>query len=73
MRRMAWRWARVPIRWRETTQRTRVMIGGERSTAQILYFFSTACRYCLASMPQLQQIAGGRGTSELVGVGSLLR
>ena len=53
----------------KTTQRTRVMIGGERSTAQILYFFSTACRYCLASMPQLQQIAGGRGTSELVGVG----
>lgn len=52
-----------------TTQQTFVDIGGAREVPQILYFFSTACRYCLASVPQLQQIAAARGNSELVGVG----
>ncbi|WMJ68614.1 TlpA disulfide reductase family protein [Stenotrophomonas sp. 24(2023)] len=52
-----------------STRQSRVDIGGPRATAQVLYFFSTACRYCLASMPQLQQIASARGHSELVGVG----
>ncbi|HIE5094166.1 TlpA disulfide reductase family protein [uncultured Stenotrophomonas sp.] len=53
----------------KTTQQANVMIGGVRSAPQVLYFFSTACRYCLASMPQLQEIAAARGASELVGVG----
>ena len=52
-----------------TTQQTHVDIGGARGVPQILYFFSTACRYCLASVPQLQQIAAARGSAELVGVG----
>lgn len=52
-----------------TTQHTHVDIGGARDAPQILYFFSTTCRYCLASMPQLQQIAATRGRSELIGVG----
>ncbi len=52
-----------------TTQHTHVNIGGARDAPQILYFFSTTCRYCLASMPQLQQIAAARGRSELIGVG----
>ncbi len=52
-----------------TTQHTHVDIGGARDAPQILYFFSTTCRYCLASMPQLQQIAAARGRSELIGVG----
>lgn len=53
----------------KTTQRAHVDIGGTRELPQILYFFSTACRYCLASMPQLQSIDAARGPSELVGVG----
>ncbi|HDS1038731.1 TPA: TlpA family protein disulfide reductase [Stenotrophomonas maltophilia] len=52
-----------------TTQQTQVDIGGPRAVPQILYFFSSACRYCLASLPQLQEIATARGTAELVGVG----
>lgn len=52
-----------------TTQQSEVAIGGSRAAPQILYFFSTACRYCLASMPQLRQIDAARGNSELVGVG----
>ena len=52
-----------------TTQQTHVDIGGPRAVPQILYFFSTACRYCLASLPQLQEIATARGSAELVGVG----
>ena len=52
-----------------TTQHTHVDIGGARDAPQILYFFSTTCRYCLASMPQLQQIAAARGRGELIGVG----
>ncbi|HDS1123029.1 TPA: peroxiredoxin family protein [Stenotrophomonas maltophilia] len=52
-----------------TTQQARVQIGGPRATPQILYFFSTACRYCLASMPHVRKIAAARGASELIGVG----
>lgn len=52
-----------------TTQQTHVDIGGAHAAPQILYFFSTACRYCLASVPQLQAIAAARGSSELIGVG----
>lgn len=33
-----------------TMQQTHVDIGGARAVPQILYFFSTACRYCLASV-----------------------
>ncbi len=40
-----------------TTQQARVQIGGPRASPQILYFFSTACRYCLASMPHVRKIA----------------
>ena len=52
-----------------TTQETHVDIGGARGVPQILYFFSTTCRYCLASAPQLQQIAAARGNADLIGIG----
>ncbi|HGM7334572.1 TPA: peroxiredoxin family protein [Stenotrophomonas maltophilia] len=52
-----------------TTQQARVQIGGPRAIPQTLYFFSTACRYCLASMPHVRKIAAARGASELIGVG----
>lgn len=61
--------SRPDLQTLRTTQQTHVDIGGAHATPQILYFFSTACRYCLASLPQLQQIAAARGSSELVGVG----
>lgn len=53
----------------KTTQQARVQLGGPRAAPQILYFFSTTCRYCLASMPHVRKIAAARGASELIGVG----
>jgi peroxiredoxin len=62
----------VPVHFNVTSLRgDHVELAGPASGRQVLYFFSTACRYCLASVPHVQALeksSGKAGAFKLVGI-----